>query len=138
MSSVNYEEKALYLKDLVKDFKSNSTSLILGIDDNTGYPVADILQAVAYLIVPSSKLKGTRPKGKFMDIIRSTLTIEPEASVRCLVPNRLTPLVLYKDDRGALIGPKNPHLYSKLIAPDIDNPYKLVVRPIILSDLDEK
>lgn len=73
-----------------------------------------------------------------MDIIRSTLTIEPEASVRCLVPNRLTPLVLYKDDRGALIGPKNPHLYSKLIAPDIDNPYKLVVRPIILSDLDEK
>lgn len=138
MSSVNYEEKALYLKDLVKDFKSNSTSLILGIDDNTGYPVADILQAVAYLIVPSSKLKGTRPKGKFMDIIRSTLTIDPEASVRCLVPNRLTPLVLYKDDRGALIGPKNPHLYSKLIAPDIDNPYKLVVRPIILSDLDEK
>lgn len=138
MSSVTYEEKALYLKDLIKEFKPGSASLIFGADEKTGYPVAEILQAVAFLIVPQSQLKGTRPKGKFIDIIRTKLSIEPEASVKCLVPNRLTPLVLYNDNRGALIGPKNPQVYSRLIVHDLDNSYKLVVRPISLSDLDEK
>lgn len=138
MSSVTYDEQVLYLKNLVKEFKSSSTSLIFGIDEHTGYPVAEILQAIAYLIVPRSKLKGTRPKGKFMDTVRSKLSEDPDASVKCLVPNRLTPLILFNDDRGALIGPKNPQVYSQLIVRDLDNPYKLVVRPISLSDLDEK
>lgn len=138
MSSVTYDEQKLYLKDLIKEFKSSSASLIFGIDDYTGYPVTEILQAVAYLIVPLSELKGTRPKGKFIDIVHSKLSIEPEASVKCLIPNKLTPLILFKDDRGALIGPKNPQLYSRLIVRGSDNPYKLIVRPISLSDLDEK
>lgn len=138
MSSVSYTEKLISLKDLVQDFKANSATLIFGIGERTGYPVAEILQAVAYLIVPTSQLKGTRPKGKFMDIVSSQLSLDPNFSVKCLVPNRLTPLVLYKNDRGALIGPKNPDVYSRLIVPDNDNPYKLVVRPISISDLDEK
>lgn len=123
---------------MVQEFKANSAALIFGIDERTGYPVAEILQAVAYLIVPTSQLKGTRPKGKFMDIVSSQLSLDPNVSVKCRVPNRLTPLVLYKNDRGALIGPKNPDVYSRLIVPDNDNPYKLVVRPISFSDLDEK
>lgn len=138
MSAVTYKDNQVYLKDLVQAFQKNRNELLYGMDNRSGYPVGEILQAIAYLIVPQTELNGKRPKGKFMSIIKSQLMNYPEFSVKCVMPNRLTPLGLFHNNRGALIGPQNPNVYAKLIIRDTENPYKLMVRPLNISDLDEK
>ena len=138
MSAVAYNDNQVYLKDLVQAFQKNRNELLYGMDNRSGYPVGEILQAIAYLIVPQAELNGKRPKGKFMSIIKSQLMNYPDFSVKCVMPNRLTPLGLFHNNRGALIGPKNPNVYAKLIIRDTENPYKLMVRSLNISDLDEK
>jgi len=118
--------------------QNKANTLLFGLDNESGYPIRKILQAIAYLISPSTGLKGKRPKGKFLDIITSHLSDNQNASITCLIPDRLTPLVLFRNGRGALIGPQNPKVYTKLVQCDRHNPYKLKIRPLSISDLDEK
>lgn len=138
MSAVTYREYPLPLKPTLKKYRKNRNALLFGNDSRTGYPISEILQACAYLIADVGELNGKRPKGKFTDIISKHLNEHPSTTVKCLIPSLLTPIVLLKNNRGALIGPRNPKVYSKLVLPDSNNPYLLHIRPIEISDLYER
>lgn len=115
-------------------YSEDRNTLIYGESSNSGYPIAEILQAVAYVIANETELFGKRPKG-YMQIIDRHLKDDKDISVELRKPDLLTPLVIVRGDRGALIGAKNPNVYEKLVTYEPDNKYKLLVRPITEEDL---
>ncbi|MDE7219615.1 MAG: DNA cytosine methyltransferase [Oscillospiraceae bacterium] len=119
---------------LLAQFRTDRTSLIFGSDNTCGYPIAEILQATAYIIANDDELFGKRPK-KYLQIIERHLAGDPDLSVEVRKPDLLTPLIITGNDRGALVGAANPAVYSRLISRAPDNAYKLLVRQITEEDL---
>ena len=105
-----------------------------GVAANTGYPIAEILQAVAYVIANDQELSGKRPKGYFQ-IVEQHSNNDANLSIEIRKPDLLTPLVIVGNGRGALIGARNPIVYKRLVTSSPDNEYKLLVRQITEEDL---
>ena len=108
--------------------------MLYGTTANTGYPIAEILQAVAYVIANDDELSGKRPKGYFQIVERHSHD-NADLSVEIRKPDLLTPLVIVGNGRGALIGARNPNVYKRLVTNSPDNEYKLLVRQITEEDL---
>ncbi len=122
------------IQTLYASYENDANALLYGIPDNSGYPVSEILQAVAYVIANEDELFGKRPKG-YISIIKRHIANNPEETVEIRIPELLTPLVIFGNGRGALIGAKNPNVYARLITRDPANEYKLLVRQITEEDL---
>ena len=119
---------------LLIEFQTDSNALIYGTKSNNGYPLREILQAVAFIIADDSELYGNRPKG-YVEIISRHIESNPDLSITIRKPELLTPLVLLGNGRGALVGAKNPDVYKRLVQQTNENKYKLQVRPITKEDL---
>ena len=116
-------------------YKSCQTTLAFGNDTDTGYPISEIIQAMAFIIADEKELNGKRVKGGYKELIEKHLAVKPDLSVEIRIPDLLTPLVVIGNERGALIGANNPRVYKSLITIAPDNEYKLCVRPITEKDL---
>lgn len=134
LSQRNYDVSDTRVDLLLNIFKEDHSKLLYGNRDNNGYPVSEILQAVAYIIADEHELFGKRPKG-YIQIIERHLATSPNLCVEVRKPDLLTPLVIFGNEKGALIGAKNPDVYNRLITPAPDNEYKLLVRNITEEDL---
>jgi len=133
--NASYKAIEMKISKLFKLYKSNHKTLLFSTDETNGYPIAKILQATAYIIASPNMLRGKRPKGKFIDIIKKCLDNSPERNIVLNVPNIMIPLTIFENDKGAMIGPQNPRVYSKLVTRDTENKFKLLTRPITLNDL---
>jgi len=129
-----YTISNIAIKSLYEQYQSNHKTHIYGTSTDNGYPIAEVLQAIAYVIADNSELFGTRPKG-YEKIIERHIKNTPTLSVEFRKPDLLTPLVIVGNERGVLVGAENPEVYSKLITRSPDNAYKLCVRPITEEDL---
>ncbi|MDR0797812.1 MAG: hypothetical protein LBE70_03740 [Nitrososphaerota archaeon] len=69
------------------------------------------------------------------DILREYLKNNLTATIRVLLPDLLTPLVLSLGKYSSLVGANNPLVYKKLICHSAENPYKISVIPITEGDL---
>jgi hypothetical protein len=116
-------------------FQRERTALFYGNASNTGYPITEILQGIAYVIAEDDELNGTRIKGSYVDVIERHLRNDTELAVEIRKPDLLTPLIIAGNGRGALIGARNPRVYERLVTTAPDNEYKLFVRPITEEDL---
>lgn len=129
-----YNKMNVSVRNLVERYEENKSALLYGTAANNGYPIAEVLQALAYVIANDDELSGKRPKGYFQ-IIERHLNENESLSVEMWQPDLLTPLVIVGHGRGALIGPRNPSVYKRLVTVAPDNEYKLLVRQITEEDL---
>ena len=131
----NYNVANVEVASLKSIYDGDNNALIYGTSWNNGYPITEVLKAIAYIIADENELFGKRPKGGYIDVISRHITNEPRLSVEIRKPDLLTPLVIVGNGRGTLIGATNPDVYKNLISRAPDNEYKLLVRPITEEDL---
>ena len=134
LANRNYTELDVNVASLLQRYLENKAALLYGTTLSNGYPIAEILQAVAYVIADDDELSGKRPKG-YLQIIERHSTDDVSLSVEMRKPDLLTPLVIVGNGRGALIGARNPNVYKHLVTISPDNEYKLLVRQITEEDL---
>ena len=135
MSNRSYKISQIRVDFFKGVFDRDRASLLFGNSTGNGYPVAEILQAIAYVIADEDELFGKRPKG-YYQIIERHLKNDKNLSVEVRTPDLLTPLIIVGNGKGTLIGAKNPKVYSKLITNDSKNKYKIIVRNITEKDLE--
>ena len=134
LANRQYRVEHILISHLLSQYNYNPDMLVWGTNGNNGYPISEIVQAIAYVIADENELFGKRPKG-YLSIIERHINLEPETTVEVRIPDLLTPLVVLDNGRGALIGARNPEVYRRLITVDPNNQYKLLVRPITEEDL---
>ena len=134
LSKRNYDILNVRVGILLDKYSENQNMLLYGTAKNNGYPVSEILQAVAYVIANNDELSGKRPKG-YVQILKKHLSHRPNLCVEIRKPDLLTPIVIMGNGRGALIGARNPEVYNQLVTFSPNNEYKLLVRPITEEDL---
>ena len=134
MANREYTTENISIASLYAIYKDDANSLLYGVSANSGYPITEILQAVAYVIANENELFGKRPKG-YTTVIENHISSNPEETVEIRKPDLLTPLAIFGNGKGSLVGAQNPSVYSQLISRDQDNNYKLLVRQITEEDL---
>lgn len=134
MAQRDYSIVNANVASLLDEYNNDRTALLYGNSSNSGYPISEVLQAVAYVIADDDELTGKRPKG-YAQIVERHSTSNPDLCVEIRKPDLLTPLVIVGNGRGALIGAKNPSVYNRLVTISPDNEYKLLVRQITEEDL---
>ena len=134
LSKREYTSCNVNIGALINWYKEDKNALLYGTNATTGYPIAEILQAVAYVIAHDDELSGKRPKG-YLQIVERHFHDDADLSVEIRKPDLLTPLVVVGNGRGALIGAQNPNVYKRLVTSSPDNEYKLLVRQITEEDL---
>lgn len=134
LSNRNYTVTEIVISSLYNTYQTNPNALIYGDTDISGYPITEVIQAIAYIIAKDNELYGKRPK-KYKAVIERCITENPNETVTFHIPDLLTPLAVFGNGRGALIGAKNPVVYNRLITRDPSNEYKLLVRQITEEDL---
>lgn len=134
LANRNYAINNISVSSLYAIYQDNSSALIYGSSETNGYPITEVLQAIAYVISNEDELFGKRPKG-YISIIERHIRNNPGETVEVRRPELLTPLIVLSNGRGALIGANNPRVYSRLITRDPSNQYKILVRPITEEDL---
>lgn len=133
MANREYSTEHITIALLYSIYQEDSDRLLYG-NNNSGYPITEVLKAVAYVIANDSELNGKRPRG-YTTVIENHISCNPKETVEIRKPDLLTPLAIFANDKGALIGAKNPDVYSQLITRDPNNEYKLLVRQITEEDL---
>lgn len=134
MAQRAYATDNVSIASLLAVYNEKANSLLYGDTTRTGYPITEVLQAVAYVIANEDELSGKRPKG-YIQIIERHIEADEGKCVEIRRPDLLTPLVIVGNGRGALIGACNPDVYSRLVTRDPNNEYKLIVRQITEEDL---
>ena len=134
LANRTYTTSNISVSSLSQLYQENHNALLYGDNNESGYPIAEILQAVAYVIANDDELFGKRPKG-YAQIIERHIASDPSLCVEVRKPDLLTPLIIVGNGRGAMIGAKNPSVYSRLASQSPDNEYKILVRPITEEDL---
>ena len=119
----------------IADYSNDREMLLYGNSCNSGYPISEVLQAIAYVIADDNELFGNRVSGGYVEVIKKHLSADPNLSVEIRKPDLLTPLVIVGNGRGALVGARNPDVYKNLASISPDNEYKIIVRPITEEDL---
>lgn len=120
---------------LLTSFNNDNNTLLYGNSVTTGYPISKIMQAIAYVLADDDELNGRRPAGGYVQVIERHLQRNPELAVEIRRPDLLTPLLIFNNGRGAMIGAENPEVYNRLISICPNNQYKLIVRQITEEDL---
>lgn len=120
---------------LVNQFEENSKLLLFGNSPDNGYPISEVMQAVAFIIADDSELNGKRPKGNFLELINQHISKNHALTIEFRIPELLTPMVVCGGNRGALVGANNPKVYQKLFEIDANNNYKFSLRSITEEDL---
>ena len=134
LSQRTYVNQNLSVESLLSMYHDNVNALLFGQSTVSGYPINNVLKAVAFLIANDDELAGNRPRG-YMQILEKHVTDDNTLCVEVLKPDLLTPLVMAFRSRGALIGALNPRVYEKLVSRDPNNQYKILVRKITKEDL---
>lgn len=138
LSNRKYSISNYRIKSLCEQFESDNNMLLYGNDTDSGYPIAEIIKGIAYIVADKQELNGKRPKGGYKELIDKHMLLYVNLSVEFRIPDILTPLVIVGNGRGVLIGARNPQIYKSLVSIASDNEYKLCVRPITEEDLHGK
>lgn len=123
------------VSSLLEIFSQDQFHLLYGSKANNGYPITEIMKAVAFIIANPDELMGNRPRGGYIDVIKKHLDTTPNLEVEFHKPDLLTPLIIIGQERAAMIGSKNPDVYKKLFTFDENNRFKVLTRQITEEDL---
>lgn len=134
LSDRTYNSLSVKVSVIYSSFVANKKSLYLGNGTTTGYPLAKILQGIAYILASPSEIKGKRPSGSYEDIIKRYLVADGDVSVTFEIPDILTPLLISSNGKGALIAAYNPEVYKKTVSISPENEFKLTVRKLKVED----
>ncbi|MCL2124640.1 MAG: hypothetical protein FWH33_01470 [Oscillospiraceae bacterium] len=132
----NYEVQSIRAYSLLSLYRDDNSSHIYGTNNINGYPITEVLKALAYIIADDDELYGKRPKG-YIGIIERHIAKDTLLSIEIRKPDLLTPLMLVGNERGVLVGADNPNVYARLISFDPTNEYKICVRQITEEDLHD-
>lgn len=135
LANRNYTKSDVSVMQYYLTYQSNSNTLLYGNNINTGYPITEILQAIAYVVADAWELNGTRTKGNYINLIERYISKDLDLNVEMRMPDLLTPLIISGNEKSVLIGARNPGVYEKLVSVSYDNAYKLLVRKITEADL---
>lgn len=137
LANRDYSILNIAVKSIYDRFQVNQHSLLYGdADKGNGYPITEIMQAIAYVVAEDGELNGMRPKGNYVELIERHMSDDSDLTIEIRKPELLTPLVVVGNNgRVALIGARNPNVYKKLVSISPDNEYKLCVRKITEDDL---
>jgi hypothetical protein len=124
------------INDLIRVHADNVNALIWGHEVTNGYPVKNILEAIAYILAGQrGNLFGSRVRGNFLDEINLGIREGRINDIKIKLPEILAPAIISDGLYSALIGPQNPKVYKKLVKKDVNNPLKIKVREIKEEDL---
>lgn len=103
---------------------------------DVGYPVNELMDAVAFIIASQSgNLNGKRVRGSRDKLVEDAISRDSSVSVEIRIPDLLTPLIVTDGKNAAMVGPMNAEVYGKLISPDKTYKYKIRLRDITENDL---
>jgi len=135
MKNRTYRELSFAIHELISMYQDDANALIWGEDVGTGYPINEVLQAIAYVSAGiQGNLFGTRVRGNFIDVINQAVDAGTIEQIKIHIPDKLTPMIVEADNYSAMVGPKNPDVYIGLISKEGGLKYK--VRVIREEDLD--
>lgn len=133
-----YTKEKVDVVEIYNLYKKAEKSLIWGNSNECGYPVNVLVQALAFLIAAHyGELNGYRTRGNQDGHIKKYMEEGMPFEIIANIPDLMTPVVLECDGYSAMVGPRNPRIYSKLIRRDEKNKYKIYVREITEDDLNE-
>lgn len=135
LSNRRYTHSLVNVSSLLELYNDNSNSLLYGSNAENGYPISEILKAVAYIIADDNELSGKRTSS-YIPLLERHIANNPSVSIEIRKPDLLTPLVIIGNGRGALIGARNPKVYERLISFSPENQYKIIARKITEEDLN--
>ena len=135
MAKREYSFNEVLITELFNKFKNNRHKLLYSTSERVGYPINEVMQAIAYLIADKNELNGNRVLKSYESVIQKHIKGDNNLKISIYRPDLLTPLALFKNDRGALIGAHNPKIYAKLFSFSGEKQLKLHVRPITEDDL---
>ena len=138
LSTRKYNISHYSVKSFYDTYKINHSTVMFGNGIDTGYPISEIIQGIAYVIANEQELNGKRTKGSYKELIENHLSLNINLLVEVRIPDLLTPLVIMGNGRGVLIGANNPRVYKSLISIATDNEYKLCIRAITENDLNNE
>lgn len=81
LSNRTYSDIVVNVSSLLVQFRNYKDALLYGTTAENGYPIKEVLQAVAYIIADENELFGKRPKG-YVDILTRHTQTEP--ALMCL------------------------------------------------------
>ena len=109
----HYDILEIKVQFLLDAYNADRLSLLYGNGHNSGYPIAEILQATAYVIARENDLFGRRCRGGYVDLIERYLNEDHSLRIEMRKPDLLTPLIISGNGKSALVGAKNPDVYKK-------------------------
>ncbi len=132
-----YAKEVIDVEYIYKLYQKADKNLLWGNGTDSGYPVNVLVQGIAFLIAAHyGQLNGYRPRGNQDEYILKYLAENKPFEIIMNKPEILTPVFLEADGYSAMIGPKNPQVYERLIIRDAMNKYKISVREITEDDLN--
>ncbi len=134
LSSRKYTTIKIRVASLMNEYKTDRKALLYGNGANSGYPIAEVLKGIAYVIAAPNELRGKRTKA-YKELIEKRINEDADFCVEIGIPDMLTPLTIFANGRGVLVGAKNPDVYANLVSRDANNSYKIFVRKITEEDL---
>lgn len=93
MSNRTYNSHHVSILSLLRIYEGNKDALLYGTSVNNGYPINEVLQAIAYVIADSTELFGKRPLG-YIQILERHSHEDPMICVEMKIPDLLTPIII--------------------------------------------
>lgn len=132
-----YEKEVVDVEYMYELYQKADRNLLWGKDTESGYSVNVLVQAIAFLVAAHyGQLNGYRPRGNQDEHILRYIADNKPFDIIISKPELLTPVLLEASGYCAMVGPRNPQVYEKLISRDSVNKYKIRVREITEDDLN--
>lgn len=136
-SSLTFTSHTFSVKSIYDKFKSDQSQLVFGGKPSIGYPINNLIGAIAYILADESELFGKRVRKSQNELIESKLSSDPGLSVEILEPDLVSVLIVTSGgSKACLVGAKHPDLTKKLIVFNGSDGMLFKVRRPSRSDYD--
>lgn len=136
-SQLQFTPHAYKVKDLYGLFQDKPNHLLFGQSNVVGYPINNLIGAIAYLLAEPSELFGKRIRGSQNALIEKKIKENPDLTIELLEPDLTSVLVIKKGSRACLVGAKHPQLAKKLFVFDGPDRIRFKLRRPTRDDYNE-
>ncbi|MDY2913198.1 MAG: hypothetical protein SOV58_01010 [Candidatus Enteromonas sp.] len=136
-SQLIFEPHAYLVKDLYNLYLEKPNHLLFGNSNVSGYPIANIIGAIAYLLADKNDLFGKRIRGSQFDLIERKIKANPDLTIDVRLPDFVSVMILRRGTKACLVGAKHPQLTRKLFVFDGNDRSKFYLRRPTKDDYSE-
>ena len=136
-SSLTYTSNMYSVRQLYNFYIDKPNYLLFSNSNVTGYPINNLIGAIAYLLAEDSDLFGKRIRGSQNELIERKIKDNPELSIEILLPDLLSVLIVKRGTKACLVGAREPRLTKKLLVFEAENRLRFHLRRPTRDDYND-